>query len=232
VPLEIEEKLQVHSSRVFDRIRQDGHVARLPIKRGRLVLQHDTYLDTPGGLLYREGASLRLREKDGRVSLTLKTPVEGARVRNEEEDFLTAEQADDARGGMLHRVSSAVATSAVAYSGTPDLIPILSAHNQRETWHLTSHSGCAKLCFDWVRYTSALPSVDAPAAEEYELEVELQQGPRSLVAEVAQSLSRRYGLVPRTQSKYARGAALTGAFDMGSAHALLVLAGAPALAAV
>ena len=212
MPLEIEEKLQVHSSRVFDRIRQDGHVARLPIRRGRLVIQHDTYLDTPDGLLYREGASLRLREKDGRVSLTLKTPVEGTRIRDEEEAFLTEDQASDAAGGWLHRVACDVAASAVGFAGTPDLRPVVLAHNQRETWYISSHMGSAKMCFDWVHYASARDGADAPAAEEYELEVELQQGPRSVVTQIAQDLSRKYGLSHQADSKYARGVLLTGAF--------------------
>ena len=170
MPLEIEEKLQVHSSRVFDRIREDGHVARLPIERGRLVIQHDTYLDTTCGRLYRAGASLRLREKDGRVSMTLQTAVEGTRVRTEDEAFITDADADDIRDGRLHRVSCDVAASAIDFVGTRDIAPVLLAQNQRETWYISSHSGSAKMCFDWVHYASALDSAEAPVAEEYELE--------------------------------------------------------------
>jgi inorganic triphosphatase YgiF len=151
--------------------------------------------------------------------LTLKTPVEGSRVRTEDEVFITEEQAADVRGGRLRRVGCDVAAAAVEYAGTADMIPVVLAQNHCETWYISSHLGSAKMCFDWVHYASAADDPDAAVAEEYELEVELPQGSRSVVTEIAQCLSRRYGLAPQTQSKYERGAELTGAFAHAHARA-------------
>ena len=116
------------------------------------------------------------------------------------------------RWGRLHQVVCDVAVAAASYAGTGDLRPVVLAQNQRETEYISSHMGAAKMCFDWVHYASAADDADAPVAEEYELEVELRQGSRSVVVEIAQRLSRGYGLAPQTQSKYEQGAALTGGF--------------------
>ena len=143
MPFEIEEKLQVNSSHVFERIRQEGHVAGNPMKRGQLALQRDTYLDTPGGSLYHSGASLRLREKDGRFVLTFKTTVEATHVRTEDEAFLTEDEASAALDGALHLVDCDVAATAIAYVGGSTLSAVLLVSNQRETWNVSSALGCA-----------------------------------------------------------------------------------------
>ena len=49
---------------------------------------------------------------------------------------------------------------------------------------------------------------DVRSAEEYELELELQQGPRSMVTEAALHLARRFQLTAQTRSKYERGVML------------------------
>ena len=212
MPLEIEEKLQVNSSRVFERIREEGHVGGNPIQRGRLALQHDTYLDTPGGHLYHSGASLRLREKDGRYVLTFKTPVEATHVRTEGEAFLTEDEASAALDGALDLVDCDVAAAAIAYVGGSSLRAVLLVSNQRETWTVSSTSGSMQVCFDWVQYSDLTGREDQPSAEEYELELELQRGPRSMVTEAALHLARRFQLPAQTRSKYERGVALLGAF--------------------
>ncbi len=211
MPLEIEEKLQVNSSRVFERIREEGYVAGSPIKRGQLALQRDTYLDTPGGSLYHSGASLRLREKDGRSVLTFKTTVEATHIRTEDEAFLTEDEASAALNGALHLVDCDVAAAATAYVGGSSLSAVLLVSNQRETWNVASALGSMLMCFDWVRYSGLTEANDGRTAEEYELE--LQQGPRSLVTDAASHLSRRFHLPPQTRSKYERGVTLLGAFD-------------------
>ena len=88
--------------------------------------------------------------------------------------------------------------------------------------------GAAKIRSGWVHNVWGVDDADAPVAGEYELEVELRQGSRSVVIEIAQCLSRRCGLAPQMQSKYERGAALTGAF----AHATTRAAQATALVGV
>jgi inorganic triphosphatase YgiF len=212
MPLEIEEKLRVTSSRVFERIREEGHVAGAPMRRGRLALQRDTYLDTLAGSLYHSGASLRLREKEGRYVLTRKTPVETTRVRTEDEAFLTATEAAHALKGDLHLIDCDIARAAIGYAGGAELRPVLLASNQRETWTVSSTSGSMQVCFDWVQYSDLTGREDQPSAEEYELELELQRGPRSMVTEAALHLARRFQLPAQTRSKYERGVALLGAF--------------------
>ena len=212
MPLEVEEKLQVNSSRVFERIREEGHVAGNPINRGRLALQRDTYLDTPAGHLYRTGASLRLREKDGRFILTMKTPVEGTRVRTEDEAFLTADEASELLHGSPGLLDCDITAAAVDYVGGAELAPVLLASNQRETWNISSPLGSMQMCFDWVQYSDPSGASADRMAEEYELELELQQGPRSLVVGAASHLAQRFHLAPQTRSKYERGVTLLGAF--------------------
>ena len=69
-----------------------------------------------------------------------------------------------------------------------------------------------QMCFDWVRYSGLAEQQDERVAEEYELELELQQGPRSLVTDTAVHLARRFQLSAQTRSKYERGVTLLGSF--------------------
>jgi inorganic triphosphatase YgiF len=69
-----------------------------------------------------------------------------------------------------------------------------------------------QMFFDWVQYSDLTGQHDVRSAEEYELELELQQGPRSMVTEAALHLARRFQLTAQTRSKYERGVALLGAF--------------------
>ncbi len=206
MPLEIEEKLQVNSTRVFERIREEGHVAGAPMSRGQLGLQRDTYLDTPAGRLFHTGASLRLREKDGRYIVTMKTPVEGTRVRTEDEAFLTANEAADFLGGAAHKIDCDIMAAAVDYADGARLATVLQASNQRETWNISSPQGSMQMCFDWVEYSDPTGASANRTAEEFELE--LQQGPRSLVVTAAAHLAQRFGLEAQTRSKYERGVML------------------------
>ena len=64
---EIEAKFQVRSSIVFDQIRSQKQVAGYRLIDPSIIPQQDTYFDTPTGLLFRQGAYLRLREKNGRM---------------------------------------------------------------------------------------------------------------------------------------------------------------------
>jgi inorganic triphosphatase YgiF len=183
-------------------------------------IQHDTYLDTPGGRFFHSGASLRLREKDGGFTLTMKTSIEATRVRTEEEDLLTEDEAAHVRSGALQLVDCDVAVAAIAYAGGSDLSPVLLASNQRQTWDISAPTGSIKMCFDWVHYSDPAGLGEGRTEAEYELELELQQGPRSLVTEAARYLSYRFGLPPQTRSKYQRGVSLLGVFsnDVAGTH--------------
>jgi len=69
-----------------------------------------------------------------------------------------------------------------------------------------------QMCFDWVQYSDLTGQQEDSTADEYELELELQQGPRAMVTEAAAHLARRFQLSAQTRSKYERGVALLGAF--------------------
>ena len=105
-----------------------------------------------------------------------------------------------------------VAAAAIAYVGGSSLRAVLLVSNQRETWNVTSALGSMLMCFDWVQYSDPTGASEGRTAEEYELELELQQGPRSLVSDAAQHLSRRFHLPAQARSKYERGVTLLGAF--------------------
>ena len=117
-----------------------------------------------------------------------------------------------ALNGDLHLIDCDVAEAAVTYAEGAELQPVVLASNQRETWTVSSSAGSMQMCFDWVRYLGLAEQQDERVAEEYELELELQQGPRSLVTDTAVHLARRFQLSAQTRSKYERGVTLLGSF--------------------
>ena len=100
---EVESKFQVTSSEVFHQIRSQKQVAGYRLANQGKFLQRDTYVDTSTRLLLRQGAYLRLRERDGTFLATFKNKIDGNYVRRELEISLTASQAQDLLNALLKR---------------------------------------------------------------------------------------------------------------------------------
>jgi inorganic triphosphatase YgiF len=202
---EIEAKFQVTSPQMFDQIRLQKEVAGHWLTDQKVVLQRDTYFDTPAGLLCRRGASLRLREKGEECLVTFKSKIKGNSVRTELEMRLTRLQAEDLLNGNLEEIDVEAVQTARAYLNGAEIHPVLHVENTREAWHINSEDSRIKICFDNVRYTNENPN---RSASEYELELELKEGPETFLQEIAQALSQEYELTPNPLSKYERGITL------------------------
>ena len=199
---EVESKFQVTSSEVFHQIRSQKQVAGYRLANQGKFLQRDTYVDTSTRLLLRQGAYLRLRERDGTFLATFKNKIDGNYVRRELEISLTASQAQDLLNGNLANIPGEAIQAAVSHLQGEETLPVLYIENTRELWYLNSEAGCIKICFDDVRYTDGDPN---QSASEYELELELEEGEDTFLQEISQALSQRYQLIPNSHSKYERG---------------------------
>ena len=210
--LEIEAKFQVKSPEIFDKIRAEKQVASYALVDKQVILQCDTYFDSPGGLLFHRGASLRLREKGGEYLVTFKSQVKGNQVRTEIEMPITTSQAQELLRGDLMSVCCEAIQAAMSYVETKAMVPVLSVENNREAWFINSEAGRVKICFDDVQYTKPDCS-QCQYVKEYELELELKEGEDTFLQELTHALSQQCDLVPNLQSKYERGVRILKVFS-------------------
>jgi inorganic triphosphatase YgiF len=207
---EVEAKFHVPSPETFNSIRSQKQIGGYELSDQKIVLLGDTYFDTPHGFLFYHGASLRLREKQGTYLITFKAKTESDYVRTELETEVTASQAQDFLNGHFADVRVAPIQAALAYIETRPLSPVVQVENNRETWFVMSEANQVKVCFDVVAYTNLQGQGICRYAEECELELELQEGDENFIPKLAELLSQQYRLIPNSQSKYERAAALLG----------------------
>lgn len=156
-------------------------------------IQHDVYYDTPDLLLFRRGASLRVRRKGKRYTLTLKDAgrrTAGRFSRREEEYPLHLPDPDLKRDTILN-VFPCLPANAV-------LRPTVEVENTRTVLLL---NGVVEAAFDHVTYARG----GAPVGTELQLELEsVADGGEGLLDELGTVLRPVRDLVPLTASKYQR----------------------------
>ena len=215
--IEVEAKFQATSPQVLDQIRLQKQVAGYTLSDQRNTPQQDTYLDTTTGLLTRNGAALRLRQKisasgliEERTQLvTFKAQTEEIYTYTELEVPITDQQAQALLSGNLEKVHVEPVEAAVKYLNGESVVPVLYVENLRETWGLNADAGCVEVCLDEVRYTN---KDRTQSVQEYGVELELKTGEPVFLQQIADTLSQQYDLVPTFQSKYERGATLLNVF--------------------
>ncbi len=210
--LEIETKFHVKSPEIFDKIRAEKRVASYALVDKQVILQCDTYFDSPAGLLFHRGVSLRLREKGGEYLVTFKSQVKGNQVRTEIEMSITTSQAQKLLRGDFMSVRCEAIQAAMSYVETQAMVPVLSVENNREAWFINSEAGRVEICFDDVQYTKPDCS-QCQYVKEYELELELKEGEDTFLQELTHALSQQCDLVPNLQSKYERGVRILNVFS-------------------
>ena len=217
--IEVEAKFQAKSPQVFDQIRSQKQVAGYTLLDQRNTPQQDTYFDTTTGLLTRNGAALRIREKipaseviEKRTQLvTFKAQTEDIYTYTELEMLITDQQAQTLLSGNLEKVRVEAVEAAVKYLKGEKVFPILHVENCRETWCLNADVGCIEVCLDEVRYTNRDRT---QSVHEYGVECELKAGESEFLKQIASALPQQYDLTPIFQSKYERGVTLLNVFDV------------------
>ena len=206
---EVEAKFQVTSAAIFDQIRSQQQVAGYTLSDRVNTPQRDTYLDTTAGTLLKQGASLRLRQKELTASViqlvTFKTPTQEVYTRTELEMPLTDQQAQMLLSGNLEKIHVAAIQVALRHLKGEKVFPVLHVANTRETWCVNSKVGCVEICLDDVRYADADKT---RYTQEYGVELELKDGKTVFLQQIADALSEQYDLMPVFESKYERGVML------------------------
>lgn len=210
--IEVEAKFQAKSPQVLDQIRLRKQVAGYTLSDRRHTPLRDTYLDTRTGLLARNGAALRIREKihesgtivEGAAAVTFKGETEDMYTYTELEMPITNHQAQALLSGNLERVHVEAIEAAASYLKGEAVLPVLHVENFRETWCLNVEAGCIEVCLDEVQYTKmdGMQSI-----REHGVELELKTGKPAFLQQIAGGLSQQYDLIPTFQSKYERGIA-------------------------
>lgn len=160
--------------------------------------QRDTYFDTPGDGLLREGVSLRLRERGGKKRLTVKGPRQGAEgVFLRREDELALEAGCDPAAFLAERLPG---------TAVGDLRPTAVVVNRRRTYEVSRLSGGRfELAFDDVTYQNPATGREY---RERQVELEALSGTREALERLA-GLLRLPELRPADGSKYERARRLT-----------------------
>ena len=217
--IEVEAKFQAKSPQVFDQIRLQKQVAGHNLSDQQTTPQQDTYLDTVTGLLTRNGAALRIRQKmlttevteEKTQLVTFKAQTEDIYTYTELEMPITDQQEQALLSGNLEEVGVEAVEAAVKYLKGEKVFPILYVENCRETWYLKADGGCIEVCLDEVRYANRDRT---QSVQEYGVELELKTGEPEFLEEIADVLSQQYDLIPTFQSKYERGVRLLNVFGI------------------
>jgi inorganic triphosphatase YgiF len=190
--MELEQKYLVRDWGTMDEARRVLS-ALAQVTQSKTQEQHDCYYDTEDLGLLRRGASLRIRRKKDRYTLTIKTGgdrTEGRFCREEQEFPLNRPDPELCRAAIL--------------SAFPDLRADCSFHptaqvdNCRTTLLL---DGLVEGALDQVTYFCL------PNGENTELQLELEvvaDGGEELLDRLIQALRTVPGLTPMTESKYQR----------------------------
>ena len=217
--IEVEAKFQAESPQVFNQIRFQKQVAGYTLSDHRNTPQQDTYLDTTTGLLTRNGAALRIRQKiltagvvEERIQLvTFKAQTEDIYTYTELEMPITDQQVQALLSGNLEKVHVEAVEVAVKHLKEEKVAPILHVENCRETWHLNAEAGGIEVCLDEVQYVNMDRT---ESVQEYGVELELKTGEPAFLEQIADALSQQYDLIPTFQSKYERGVRLLNVFGV------------------
>ena len=161
-----------------------------------LLEQTNWYFDTAGRALGQTRRTLRLREENGALIVTLKgggSAVDGVHRREELEVATTSRNPADWAAAIWDEIRGAV--------GTAPLAVLFRSENQRQAWSVLRDAEIiGELALDTGRVV-----VGERAAPIHELEWELKHGSPADFTAIAALLSAQLPLTPSDISKFQRG---------------------------
>jgi inorganic triphosphatase YgiF len=210
VPSEVEAKLLVPAGGDLRPLAQLERLGRYAVRPRDVARLHSVYLDTADLALARQGIALRVRRQAGSWEATAKW---AGTVRGDVHDRpeLTVPLARAPRFPFTPPPGPLAMHLAALIAGRP-VVPILITDiTRRRADILRLPAGpraeaVAELALDRVHLRG--PASAAAAAVYSEVEIELRQGSRRDVTSIARLFRQQFGLLPSTQSKFARGVAL------------------------
>ena len=198
--LELEFKLAVPTPALLEQILFDKEVAQVRQGGYRLLNMSTVYYDTQDRRFSQRRWTLRLRQENDDLVVTLKTPAEGpGKARGEW--AVPARSVQVALPGLLEQ--GAPAELAQLLEGQP-LISVCAAQFARRAVDVAFSDGTVcELCGD-------IGALVGGSKEESlcEIEVELKQGDAKTAEAFARELAARFDLQEEPRSKFARAAAL------------------------
>ncbi|HMM41351.1 MAG TPA: CYTH domain-containing protein [Thermomicrobiales bacterium] len=206
-PREIEAKFEIDDPTPLLRLQQAPPLA---VVGNRQIEQADTYLDTTNASLHNGGSTLRLRESDGRWTLTFKgeraPAVAGRRhvaSRVEINERVDAGVAATILAGRRPAGRLAPLVMADEFSGGERLAPVARIHNDRTVIDLVDEAGLQyELAVDRCRGERL---ADGRAIEFSEVELEARTPDHDALLRAADALRAAVpGLRPSGQTKLAR----------------------------
>ncbi len=211
--IEIEKKYAFNDDQLFKKVensvREFGNYVVSDIEPS--YHQVDFYYDTTDELLNQAGITLRIREKNGKTILSIKTPTvnsdrdgaqEGQNERFEYEKELITASLEEAKDHIIKYIPDLVDDSKFSQLEKQIIIK-----NDRRKIQLTDQTIKFEMVFDDVQYER-----NNKSAHEYQIEIELKSDfiHRINLKMLTDSLDEKVpGLIPTTVSKYRRGLSLT-----------------------
>jgi inorganic triphosphatase YgiF len=201
--LEIEAKFKVVDAALARKLRALDRVADYSMSAPSRYVVHDTFFDTPGGVLLRERNVLRVRRRsDGNVFLTLKTSAtrEGAvHSRPEIEAKIVLRRAP--RVLHVHELPARFKKLLAPLVDAEPLFPLITISQTREVRMLRQgRQVVGEWSLDRVKFRAG-----SHRRAFYELEIELKKAGMLLdLNKIAGWLEREFHLAPEQESKFAR----------------------------
>jgi triphosphatase len=202
-PVEVEAKF-LASERAFRLLREPSTIAGWEVDRRRDVRLRDIYWETPDYRLLRAGYNLRVRQMDElpEAELTLKGPVErGSGMSGSRAEWTAHVPAGSGPTDWQYLTEAAPIANILRVVGVFDpprggteLRPELVLLNPRHEMVLRLGANIAVLSLDEV-------TIEGEPYRRRYVEIELEQGSRQALDELAQSVAHRFGLRPSQQGK-------------------------------
>lgn len=210
IPVELEAKLLVPPTTELRALTRLGHLGPYPLRVRGTVRLHSSYLDTPGLALARNGVAMRLRRQGRQWEATVKW---AGRVEGDvhERPELTVELPGRPALPFLPPPGPLYTQLAALVAGRP-LAPILLSETHRRLFDVLPPDPAAppeplaEVALDRVRLHA--PEEGRPETTYREVEVECRHGDRHDIASLARALEDGFGLLPSSESKFARGLTL------------------------
>lgn len=215
IPVELEAKLLVSQPAQLRAIARLTHIGPYPLRARGAVYLHSTYVDTSHLTLARHGVTVRVRRHGGRWEATLKRAGRVAGDVHERPEW-TVQLAGAPALPLVP--PEPLRTQLAALVAERPLVPVLVSEIHRRVFDVlpadatASSEPIAELALDRVRLHA--PHDRRRQTVYCEVEIERRRGRRRDIVRMARLLRRGFGLVPSSESKFARGMTLLYGADL------------------
>lgn len=204
--IEIEKKYFIQDKIIFSEVlKRLGSLEGYTIDEKKEVIQEDYYFDTTDYFLSKSNKTLRFRNKNNKVYLTIKTPTREAKFSEEgmEQSERFEYEIEVKQADINDNLEEIIKYVPELKNKLPELVKTLTIKNKRKIYELKCRNILFEICFDDVIYQA-----DTKEVKDYQIEIELKSEylHRVNLKIISDYLENKIpDLITTTMSKYKKG---------------------------